>query len=979
MFGFEELVSAFSILILFFRLAMLTATRKTGFSSAAEANAPKSLNEILVQADFQNISSYINSDVSGVISAKRRHLDLLLDVFSKDNLPSRTVADDAIEWPSDQVSQSIPLLLPLTVGIEFEQKSFEAAPSRRSLVVNVDSIAAMVGVQDVHFIQSIAKKLSQRSDRKNHESAIGFDVVFHAERLGLGLRKEGNKIIVDNVDPQGDNKFIRSGDVVRAVNGVVISDTTEINQMKERLALEPRPLVVTFLRAEAKVDGGIETTSPANATNDDGHGKFYSIDVAISTATLTLMEKEVRLFRGCASGIGVGCRIEQTTRSHYHVNISSVLSIDYYNLRIWCWEPLLEPAGLFLKAEHLDAYQGPKELSIEFGDRPKGPISFNVTDAAAETISKFLTWRERVSSNQALYGSLQSQQEVEMDDLVSLETGDAALLFAKRQKSGMKPFIFRNRTGLSVAVAQQGRAGPGKRNAAASFVAVGDYFGLEDFAESDITVVANGEEAKLQIDIDSTAQDSDGVGRFPEILVSFQAVADVVLAPLRDLEIFRPGEFNLPLVVARGNVSSYASESQWGLWASWIVEPVSDGKTVLTLGSSVRVITGLQDSLELSVAFEGDNEDRKIQSIGTARVGEVIYLPVWLAMQPRKWACFASPASGYKYSLIMKTSPSGTVEPVAEKYVECFPKDGRFPTIFFAVSHDLVDSNGSATLFVTINCAVALRNFLPTGLHWEIASTFDHEMVDFCMHRPNEPRQRMLASGCREEVFCRGHSWLALRIRPDEQSGWSNWVELCVPATKAAGEFPNPTVRQAMMVDIFGLTLTVAVRLTPRMSGIDVTVYTDLWFSNCTSLPLVFGSVQDRCAGGNGLFPDSQGESSQFSAAESALKEISSLFETGDEGKGISPPNAEWTGSDIFRLPAQVAPAIMEEVFEYVQVSASGTKRRWWATENPLCARDDPTVIDDSECNWNWLEKAWVSIRNGKVRNSYFVVTTSHK
>merc|ERR1711981_538099 len=116
--------------------------------------------------------------------------------------------------------------------------------------------------------------------------------------------------------------------------------------------------------------------------------------------------------------------------------------------------------------------------------------------------------------------------------LVSRKAANAALKFARRQKHHKgKPFVFRNTTGLSVAFVKQKHGDRTySRDLNGSSVAVGEYNGLQAYENSEITVVANGEESLFHVDVipetggvhgkpTTNENDGDGGGRFPFLTV----------------------------------------------------------------------------------------------------------------------------------------------------------------------------------------------------------------------------------------------------------------------------------------------------------------------------------------------------------------------------------------------------------------------------------------------------------------------------
>lgn len=968
---------------------MLNATRSKGSKELDRSGQPPAdePSTLQVHADFQDIYSYINPDISSVISLDCKHMNILTRAVPDIRLAQPYEGQQEPDRLQKQKHQGIPLLLPLTIGIEFEQKIRNSAPTTRSLGVNVDCLSMMLSTEDAQLIDNVFKKWSRKHKDKKQARTYLFDIVFENERLGIGLRKEGNKVVVDHVGVAARQLSIERGDALHAINGVPIpkASRSTLSDMVDRLANEPRPLRVTFARKLAELDQVEDLQvnesesflSPAEGSLCQG--SHDSFDISVSSAVVTVMEKDVTLLRGHISSTDVGCKLSRTSTTVYRIDLSTKIEVEYYNLRIWAWEPLLEPGGIFLSAEFQDPHTGPKGLSIELGDRPGGPLCFNLTDAAVETFSKFQKWRR--PSDQGLDGVFFADfGNGDVDDgLVSKKAANAALTFAQRQKKeSAKPCVFRNKSGVSIAFAQQKTRNQGGlvRSGSFLFATVGDYHGLQGFRSSDVTVVSNGEEASFRVDVLPESQDAKRGRRFPPLTVSLQAVADAQVQPLTDLDITTPGEMAFPMTLVHMDDASVEDLSTPREWVSWLVEQM-DERTVLTLGSSIRVVSMLEETAEIGVEVleEGRANTGGIKSIGTCRSGVPLYLPLWLAMQGRRWRCFVRIASGYSFSPLFTAREDGSIDAdgVRGSFVKC--QSHRDPSLYLSVGVDEV--RGITTL--TLDCAIILRNLLPTRLEWELADNqaprgaiIDGSSIRRARLNSNGSAAA-LESGERAEVFSKGYESLHLRFAVPEIPAWSNWVSLSL--TKGIIGSGNDLSsedtadayvvnRRAKFMDEFGIPLPVSVRVAPKRKGIEAALYAELWFSNCTTLPLVFGCPQEHVTGPlDGYEVDSS--SSELTAAEAALKEISSLFETGDDGKGFTRERhkAKPVGSaDSVRIPAQTGRTVVEECFEYIEVENSTVKHRWWALENSRLKSDDMTLIEKDGKTWQWLDKSWVSV-----------------
>lgn len=964
---------------------MLNATKSnTAEGLEQTAQTPVDITSLLqLQADFQNICSYINPDIASVISLENKHFQILARLVPDLHITRLYEDQQDSERLQDQKSHGVPLLLPLTIAIEFEQKIYASAPTTRSLGINVDSLSMMLSMEDAQLIDGVIKKWSRQNENQNRDRTYLFDVVFENDRLGIGLRRHGNKIVVDHVGV--DARQLESGDAIHAINGDIIPhfSRTALSEMVERLANETRPLTITFARTlnNQNADIDLQRTGSGSHLAIEGdnlyQGSNDTFDILVTSAVVTVMEKDVTLFRGNASSMEVGCKLSRTSSAVYRVDLSTKIELEYYNLRVWGWEPLLEPGGVSLSAEYQDPHKGPKELSIEIGDRPGGPLCFNLSDAAVETFSKFWKWRQTTEKEfgGVLFAEIGNGDMV--DGLVLSNAANAALTFAQRQKKdSAKPCVLRNRTGVSIAFAQQklNKSGGIVRSGSFLFMTVGDYHGLQGFASSDVTVVSNGEEAKFRVDVLPESQDSKRGRRFPPLTVSMQAVADVQVEPLKDLNI-TAGDMTFPLAFVNRDGNSAEDISTSREWVSWEVEQVEE-KTVLTLGSSIRVFSLLQEAIEIGVEVieEGQlQSQRTIKSLGTCRSGVPFYLPLWLAMQRCSWRCYTKIASEYNYSLLFTFRKDGLVNTKEiESYIEC--QSDQYPYKYLAAG--VVETNGILT--VTLDCAITLRNLLPTRMQWELADnpTANASVIDSSSLRRAglNSSGSILESGERAEVLSEGFESLHLRLSIPEEPVWSTWVSLSLtrriigPTSTTLSQGVDETdvvYCRAKIVDELGISLPVAARIAPKGNVVEVAIYTELWFSNCTELSLVFGCPQEHLAGPLDSYESDSGPTTELSAAEAALKEISSLFEAGDAGKEISHKRVKIkaaTSADTVRIPAQTAPTIVEEIFEYIEVEYSTVKRRWWALENPLLTQDNATDIVKDGKTWQWLDKSWVSV-----------------
>lgn len=985
-------------------LALVNASYQQ--SSASGATKDQDGAVIQVNADFQNISSHIHPDVSDFLVLHRRGGE---DLASVSPLEINRYAES--DSPGEGNDPGIPLLLPLTIGIEFEQVGRFQSPTRRSLFVNMDPLSILVSFEDLQLIKAVMNKLpSKQSSQKTGTRTNLYDVVFHSKKLGLALRKESDAIVVDNVTESAHQESIQAGDAIHAINGIVVSNlekTLSLSDIVSRLASEPRPTRITLART---TDSFFSDNGDGSAIAPSTDGAYKSsvdkFDFSLSAAVFTVMDKEVPLARGQLSTTELGSQLSRTNGTILNLNFSSTVGIEYYNLRVWGWEPLLEQGCVFLSAEYQEPCQGPRELAFEIGDQLKGPLCVNVTDASAEIMNRILVWGQETEEDDddnfdvALIDEhMLSDSEADRDTdeeklLVSRKAANAALKFARRQRHHKgKPFVFRNTTGLSVAFVKQKHGDRTySRDLNGSSVAVGEYNGLQAYENSEITVVANGEESLFHVDVipetggvhrkpTSNDNDGDGGGRFPLLTVALQTVNGVTIEPLRDLQISRPEESLVPLEFVRKEDGNLEDTTPCQQWVTWLVDQENEEKTVVTLGSALHIV-----SLSLTSTFELGIEtgvcenklydDTLVNSIGTVRFGTPFYLPLWLGFRQTAWRCSIKPihsAGDYRFAPLFESAPDGTINFSfhSKKHIECRAKREDTSSMWLAAVHEQDDE----IFAISVDCSLSVCNLLPTDIEWEVASSTSNEILDGSTLREDflvKSAENVLKTGACAEVFVESGA-LKAHFRRKQDVRWSTWASLAVQPKKKQrkekgiggahrGE-GNASSLSVELKDSFGVPLTLGVRIAEKVCGLEVTLYAEFWFSNCTSLPLVFGCPKDQ------VFSQIQNEidmpSNEVSAAQAALKEMSSLFETGEEGTGLQQPTSRNNScvTEVCRFPAQSGVVITEECFEYIKVNVdqSTILRRWWASEDPQSLQEDITGVEEDGSDWQWLDKAWVS------------------
>jgi hypothetical protein len=922
--------------------------------------------------DFQDVSSYINSDISEIVSIRSHHTRFLRGILSADDISilSQRYFESAIS------TLGVPLLLPLTVSIEYGQENVSNGPTTRSLAISVDPISVLVSNEDIILTRAVIDgwTLTGKDTSKSQNIRNDFyDVTFNSERLGLGLRKDIDRIVVDNVSELKNHELIQTGDSLFAINGNEILDVASIslNELVKRMSLIPRPITITFFRpSQNRIDSN--ETALQQGSSIAEFGTIDKINVSIASAAITVVEREVPLLKVAISMTKLACNLTRAKGTAMRLEVSSGTRINYYNLRVWCWEPLIDPAVFYLSSSFHDSNHGPRELSIEIGDRGGG-FSINITDSFIDTFSKLMDWRRDASQDankpsntnifyctERLNDEMNSGLTAERN--ISTNTATVVFRFAARQKIGIsKPFVFRNRTGVSVAFTRT-KASHISKDSDEQFRHVGEYTGLHQYESSDISVVSSNEDLNFQIDVNSFSDEmrSDGcVGRFPAFTVALQQTAGVVVKPFDNLETSRPGETVLPLIFEKNSpIDSHR-------WATWLVEQV-DEKTVVTVGSSLRVVSMLSCTIEIGMGVKVDQSassvDSNFTSLGILREGSHFNLPLWIAMQKQSWLFYVKLGVGFVFTPIFNVTPSGHIilSSMVGGCVECSRMSDDVGSSWLAVS----TSSEKGISVICLDCTISIRNLLPVSIEWEIGQSEKHDVIA----SSTSTRSRSLRSGEVDDVLT--NKFLSATLRLCLTGGgfsWSSWTSLSLPATREIsnksghsldegdGNIQEDSYAIIYVNDVFHVSLPLGLRVSSKSSGIDVTIYSDLWCTNnCASLDVIFGSPirYDNIPKMEPL--------KERTVGEATLQEIASLFDGGNLIRSFDSSSRD-NVSDIIRISGQVCPHITEECFEYLEVERNELRSRWWASENPFSAREFLMGSDHDQCLW--IDKTWVRTR----------------
>lgn len=508
-------------------------------------------------------------------------------------------------------------------------------------------------------------------------------------------------------------------------------------------------------------------------------------------------------------------------------------NFDYYHPKIAVWEPLIEPSRFFLLVENQQSNEiskRPGQTAFEISDSVlreqkfgrKLPfqmsepysVSLNLSDAAATVFvnatSRWRSWRKALVASSTLDSEEPDNAEantvnvvlpnIDFDGLSAADTNNtlsstnagakssarqmatqraaqAALTFAQKRgaetntsSQSAKPFVFRNRTGVSVAfVSQEAERSPQLSNntgLSSHADGIGEYRGLDGYEKTKIKELSDQEESKFNMDmISDTAASVDHdersgrnkvrnyEGRFPSLTVSFQAVAGVSIDPVENLQVMKVGSFVRYLSVRK---ESDQNSNIYSIPIVWKVE-LEDNRRILTLSGAVRLISaGFESSIEVGTQCGKESE---FISVGIARPNSPLYLPLWLALKLEPVSVVSRPCS-LKGDMFTWSEPILKFELVEDAeaeskrwiwrecfeevtYIRCKQLNGAPQAVWLACfdssprafvgselslrrkskkkrKHDKEDL--SEVISVTLDACLTIRNMLPIDLEWEVAT-----------------------------------------------------------------------------------------------------------------------------------------------------------------------------------------------------------------------------------------------------------------
>ena len=367
-------------------------------------------------------------------------------------------------------------------------------------------------------------------------------------------------------------------------------------------------------------------------------------------------------------------------------------------------------------------------------------VGFNLTDAAAEvvvrTMKEWRDWRQRTLNRQEVDSQPLDPAENRVDDeslsraannltasmfplspasrsdgavtpyeikkitgsfdasssvhearhVAAQKAAKAALVFAQKRGAGIKeksesskPFVFRNRTGMSLSFMQQASAEHenGNHGSISATTHREEHQGhLYSPRRTTPTFLADGGDARFHMDVISNDQhlndEAQNVtrvraydGRYPSLCVILEAVPGVAIKPLRNLPVFKVGNTirrlglqklhsETELALSTREEEGSIDDAESSVPVVWTVE-IEDNRRILTLSSAVRVISsGVSLTVDVGVLLETSKENERekstITKVGTAQSGSPFYLPLPLALKCERVDVFVRPGGLGEYN-----------------------------------------------------------------------------------------------------------------------------------------------------------------------------------------------------------------------------------------------------------------------------------------------------------------------------------------
>lgn len=268
-------------------------------------------------------------------------------------------------------------------------------------------------------------------------------------------------------------------------------------------------------------------------------------------------------------------------------------------------------------------------------------------------------------------GTQEEHRRRDVKHAAKQRAAQAALVFAEKRGASnnkkvetAKPFVLRNRTGVSIAFVQENSvsrinsSSNVPRTDGKHLSSVGEYAGISDYDPSSVNELGDQEDARFSMEIlsdnqvgmenhasGSTHPAGNKVrnyeGFFPSLTIAIQALSGVSIEPLVGLQVYKVGSFLRHLRVRKDfdqKGHGKQNDIEYFIPVIWNVE-IEDNRRVLTLSTAVRIVTtAFATQIEVGVqkiSFRDCDESTldTVSHLGIVRPEFPFYLPLWLALK----------------------------------------------------------------------------------------------------------------------------------------------------------------------------------------------------------------------------------------------------------------------------------------------------------------------------------------------------------
>ena len=439
--------------------------------------------------------------------------------------------------------------------------------------------------------------------------------------------------------------------------------------------------------------------------------------------------------------------------------------------------------------ESMKSQTGESLSNFTINTKHAGPLS-----PATQSISS-------ISSINKIRGRVDTKASIRKKrHIAAQKAAKAALVFAQKRGAGTKkesesskPFVFRNRTGMSLSFMQQSPSQNENGHIEAKECRSRPFSPIRGV---DPTFLENGSEARFHMDVISQEQRLKDEhltkrvraydGQYPSLCVIFEAVPGIIIKPLRNLPVFKVGNTISRLEVRKhpdGAATTLPNKdvdptdgwTEFSVPVVWTVE-IEDNRRILSLSSSVRIISsglslsidvGIRNSTrqEIETLYESSPVDTMVTEVGTAKSGSPFYLPLWLALKCQVVDVFVKPSKlryGWCKESVLSFIPVQAADDDSS-LIDWAWRENFESSCTLSCEPPSKDSLGSRTLWlscislphvggdiksmklptkslstleargslisIAVDAGLTIRNMLPVNLQWEVGTFESSELV----------------------------------------------------------------------------------------------------------------------------------------------------------------------------------------------------------------------------------------------------------